>query len=343
MISRKILKIHKWWNSHFVVMLGVIYYILSTSPSPPPMASFLATLALFTFASIGIASFGQLLNDATDVRQDVRSGTQNLVASKGILRTAGLFLAVLVAGIVPWFWLPVTPAIVALLALEYLLFILYSVPPVRLKGRGFAGVAADALYAYVVPTAVAALVFSKLAGIRPPVMFLLSLGGWSFLYGLANILNHQLVDETRDREEGVETFVVARGWSESFDFTMQVVGWTSAAFVILIAVAGLTNPLLPVGFVIYVVRALFSWRRGSLGHSAHIGRLPRIDRFNLVFKVVLSDFACLWFPLLSLAGLLLHAPQYLAIAVVHMVVFPSGLSDLFRKHLPEWLRLSRNA
>lgn len=340
MISRKMLKIHKWWSSHFVVMLGVIYQILAISPTPPPVSTFLATLGVFTLASIGIASFGQLLNDATDVRQDVRSGTHNLVAANSTWRTQFLFLAVLVVGIVPWFWLPVTPAIVVMLAAEYALFIMYSVPPVRLKDRGFGGPVADALYGYVVPTTVAALVFTKLAGGEPLWMFLLVLFAWGFLYGLGQIIHHQLLDEPRDRAEGIRTFVVAQGWSRSFDFALDVVSIaTLAAFLGLLGVEGLANPLIPLGFGVYLVCQLAAWRHRSLGHTARLDRLPRMDRLHFVDQRLLSDFARLWHPLLTLTGLVLRAPDYLPIALLHMAVFPSGLWDLFRYHLPTWRRL----
>jgi 4-hydroxybenzoate polyprenyltransferase len=344
MISRKFLKIYKWWNSHYVAMLAVIYYVLSVSPATPPVARFLATLGLFTFASIGIASFGQLLNDATDVGQDVRSGTHNLVASNGFGKTAVIFLAVLVAGIVPWFWLPTTPLIVALLAAEYALFIVYSVPPVRLKDRGIWGLVADSLYAYVVPTTVTALVFGKLAGGTPPLPFMVVLVAWTFWFGFGHILLHQLVDEARDREDGIRTFVVERGWSRSFDIALDIVTVAAlVSFVLLVAIQGISNPLVPAGFVAYLACALASWRHRGIWHSAWINRLPRIDRLQVVFTTILSDFVWLWHPLLVLAGLAIRWPAYLPVALIHMVVFTTGLRDLWRRHLPEWRRLARTS
>jgi hypothetical protein len=336
MISRKVLKIHKWWSSHFVVMMGVVYYVLAIAPAPPPVSSFLLTLALFTLASIGIASFGQLLNDATDVRQDVRSGTHNLVASRGRARTAFTFLAVLVVGIVPWFWLPTTPLIAALIAAEFALFIAYSVPPVRLKGRGLVGTVADALYGYVVPTAVAALLCVELSGGEPPIPFLAALVAWASLFGLIGIIHHQMLDEPRDRQDGIRTLVVAWGWSPSFRFALRLATAAGfAAMVGLIGVESMSHPLIGAAFLAYLVWTLGAWRRRGLWHTAWMGKLPRVDRYHLMYTAILGDFMRLWHPLLTLVALMAHAPAYLPVGVLHLIVFPSGLGEIAKKLMRE--------
>lgn len=329
MISRKVLKIHKWWSSHFVVMMGAIYFVLAVGPTAPPVGSFLLNLSVFTLASIGIASFGQLLNDATDVRQDVRSGAHNLVATWGMARRAAVFLAVLVVGIVPWFWLPTTPLIAALVAVEFALFIAYSVPPMRLKGRGLAGTVADALYGYVVPTTVAALLCAELAGGEPPALFLSALVAWALLFGLGGIIDHQLLDESRDRHDGIRTLVVAWGWAPSFRFALRLAAVAAfAAMVWLIVVESLSYPLIGAGFLAYVAWTYVTWRHRSLWHTAWIGSLPGVDRYHLAYTVILGDFMRLWHPLLTLAALIAHAPAFLPMGVIHLIVFPSGLSEV---------------
>jgi 1,4-dihydroxy-2-naphthoate octaprenyltransferase len=332
MISRKVLKIHKWWSSHFVVMMGAIYFVLAVGPAPPPVGSFLLNLGVFTLASIGIASFGQLLNDATDVRQDVRSGAHNLVAARGTARRAAMFVAVLVVGIVPWFWLPTTPLIAALIAAEFALFILYSVPPVRLKERGLAGTVADALYGYVVPTTVAALLFVELSGGQVPVAFVAALSTWALMFGLLGIIDHQLSDESRDRHDGVRTLVVTLGWSPSFRWAQRLAATaTLAAMIGLIVVESISYPLFAVGLLAFLAWTLGTWRHRSLWHTAWISSLPGVARYHLVYTVVLGDFMRLWHPLLALAALTAHAPEYLPIGVLHLISFPSGPGEIAKR------------
>lgn len=339
MTSVKILKIHKWWSSHYGMMMAFVALVVAIGPSPPPIGTLLATLGLFTLASLGIGSFGQLLNDLADVEQDLRSGAQNLVARRGPLVRAAIFTAALAVGIIPWWWLPTTPAIAALVAAEYVLFALYSLPPIRLKDRGLLGPVADALYGYVVPNAVAVLLFAGLVG-GVPGWFVAVLVAWTFLYGLEQILYHQFCDESRDRRDGIRTFVVVRGWDGAFKFLHRVVVPLEAlAFVALLVGVGRFAPLIPAAFAVSVAVLFVTWSRRSLANTARLDRLPAIDGVNLVAWMAIARFVQTWLPFLAMLTLVTTHPQYLALLVPQLVLFPAPILWLRWIGLPAARRL----
>lgn len=359
MTTVKVLKIHKWWTSHYGRMMAFVYLVVAASPSPPPLGAFVATLCVFTIASLGIGSFGQLLNDLTDVSQDLRSGTQNLVARRGVVARIALFAAALAVGLAPWWWLPTTPAIAALLAAEYLLFALYSLPPFRLKNRGILGPVADALYGYVVPNAVAVLLFAGLGDVASPglgdgaspalesgvsPLLVAAIAAWSFIFGLEQILHHQLVDATRDRVDGMRTFVVVRGWRPAFEVLLRVVlplEWI--AFVALLAAIAPVAPAVPACFAVSLAVLLAGWSRRSLANAARPDRMPPVDRVVVLADLAIARFTRRWLPLLALVSLVVARPEYLPLVLPHLVLFPEPVLWLCRGGVPETLRLLRRA
>lgn len=338
-MNGKALKLHRWWASHYGTMMAFIYLVIAMSPNPPSVLVFLQTLGLFTIASLGIGTFGHLLNDLTDVVQDVRSGAQSLVARRSLFARLVLFLLTLVAAIAPWWWLPTTPAIVALLVCEFVLFALYSVPPFRWKNRGILGPVADALYGYVVPNVVGVLLFAQLGG-RLPVWLLAVIAVWAFLFGFVQIVRHQLVDASRDEIDGISTFVTVRGWAAVFGILRKVVVPLEAlSFFALLVCMGLFAPVIPLAFALYLFLVLRVWSRHSLGHTARLDRLSPIDQVHLVTDLAIAKFTWRWLPLLSLLDLAFVHPRYWLLVPLHLVLFPDPLVWLWREGLLELRRL----
>lgn len=340
MTSIKVMKVHNWWASHFGTMTAFIYLITSISVSPPSLGGFLEAFGLFTLASLGIGSFGHLLNDVADVSQDMRSGAQNLVARRGPMATAAAFAFALGLGILPWWWLPTTPAILSLVALEYVLFAVYSLPPFRLKNRGIFGPIADALYAYVLPNAVAVLLFARLGQVDVPGWLMMAILVCCFFFGLERILYHQLIDEPRDRIDAITTFAVTRGWKRAFEFVLRwVIPLESITFVALLAALGTFAPFVVIWFAVYLLAVLRSWSHHGLWSTFRFGRLPSVDRYHLVADRIIARFIWHWLPLASLATLVAANPALLPVSLVHVALFPEPLLWLWRDGIPEASRM----
>jgi len=322
-------------------MTAFIYLVVAISPSPPSLLEFLQTLGIFTLASLGIGTFGQLLNDLTDVVQDVRTGAQNLVARKGLVARWLLFGMVVSIATLPWICLPTTTSILVLLAVEFLLFGLYSIPPFRLKNRGILGPVADALYGYVVPNVVAMLVFAKLGG-GMPLWLVVVIAVWAFFFGLERIINHQLVDASRDHADGVNTFVVVRGWASAFGILHRIiVPLAIISCVLLLVGVGWYAPLVPLLFIIHVVICFTMWVHGSLASTLRIDRLTAIDQVSIITDLTISGFVWRWLPIISLLTLASTRFEYLWLVPMHLVLFPEPLLWLWREFLPAFPRILR--
>jgi cyclopropane fatty-acyl-phospholipid synthase-like methyltransferase len=92
-----------------------------------------------------------------------------------------------------------------LTAMVLLLPLAYSVPPLRIKERYWAGVFADALAAHVFPAMLALLIVSQQQLASPSAQFTWILFIWSLAAGLRGILTHQFKDAASDQAAGLLT------------------------------------------------------------------------------------------------------------------------------------------
>ncbi len=311
-----------------MVMLGSAYYAIYISPSLPPIGVFLIKLAIFTIATIGIASFGYVINDLTDVKQDLRSGHYNIMARHDRLGRSMILVFVVLLGTLPWIWLPRSPLILILLALEYGLFLAYSVPPVRLKSRGLLGPIADSIYAYVLPSTIAALVASDGEAGPAFVLYIIVFVAWCFLFGLVGILKHQLFDCSRDRLDNIRTFVVIHGWDAAFDATVKLANAALVAYLLLMTVQGHANFFIFLGFCVHLSWQLCNWDRHAIVATRLSDSVSRPDRFHLLYDQIIGDFCWYWHPLIILILLSLRSSDYLILLIAHLLVLPNGIKRM---------------
>jgi hypothetical protein len=221
--------------------------------------------------------------------------------------------------------------ILSLLVLEFVLFVMYSMPVVRLKERGLLGPVTDSLYSYTVSTSVATLVFAKLAQFHIPVWFSLLIAAWSFLLGLRQMLAHQILDATRDTRAGLRTFVTIHGLQKTLLLLDRVIfPGELALFSILLCSLAPNSASIWVGFMLYVPAVLLVNRTRDIRFVANPWRLPQIDRLIFLNNTMLFRFYTEWFPLLGLIPLVQRVPSYVTVAVLHLVLFNNGLKSMIR-------------
>jgi hypothetical protein len=339
---RRILKTYKWWNSEPPLMLAFVYYELSRARPHARFGHDVAMLALFMVATIGIAGFGHVLNDICDVVPDRVRGAHNVAAGRSRAQTAVLMAGVLAAAAIPWLFVPVDPAIVALLVVEFALFAAYSLPPIRLKTRGAAGAIADGLYAYTVPVLVSMLVFARLGHASAPIALLILVGAWTLVTGVRRVLVHQLEVVGRDERVGDRTVATRRGWLSTYRLLTDRLAPAETALCVAVLLAlGLHAPLVPVGFVAFA--GWVEFRRRRRGSLVLPSRLQGLDRLMVLNVELLSHFEIQWLPLLTLVTLALRDPLFLIVLVFQLAFFENGPQMLTRYDLPELRRLARNA
>ena len=168
------------------------------------------------------ATYVSLLNDWTDRADDQATGKANRLAQASASRFATLLGVCLAAGagFTVYFWY-VGQAVCLLYLGTWVVYTLYSLPPFRLKGRGLAGVLADAAGAHLFPQLLAtALVICWTRQPWSP-LWLVAVGIWALTSGLRNIIWHQLSDAANDAQVGLSTFVTRNGAGHA----RQVVEW----------------------------------------------------------------------------------------------------------------------
>lgn len=330
---KKQLKAYKWWHYKLPPLLGIAYYLIIVSNPSISLGLALPTIGLFLVALVGIAGFGHVVNDLFDMKPDKIVGKYN--AMQGLTtpqRGLALFL-LLAASCLPWLYLPSNWRTLALVALELLLFILYSAPPIRFKERGTLGILADALYGYTVPFLFTWTTFNQLGLNQPFTWGMLCLGLWSLCAGVRGILDSQVRDVENDVKTGLTTFVTQHGIDKTrWIISRVVIPAEIASFVLFAAVLSFEVSFFLLGFGIYLFWKYFNIKymwRDTFDSIQHL-TTQQVIRYSYVF---LNEFYEKWQPLFMLAALIIKEPIYVALAILHLLFFKDGLSEFLLREL----------
>ncbi|HLP50936.1 MAG TPA: hypothetical protein VK154_08630 [Chitinophagales bacterium] len=203
--GKGIFRLNDWWMSKAAMLMGMVYIFTLWFGIPFPQFLNLALLSLATIS--GFASTGYLLNDFFDREKDFKAGKENFLLGKPAWLILLLFIVSISLLFLPWIKLPFDRFSLALIVAEVLLLLAYSLPPIRLKERGMAGIITDSLYAHTVPVVLACYTFSLAAGYGLVVLPVILLVVWQSAMGVRNILIHQADDMELDKLSGSKNWV----------------------------------------------------------------------------------------------------------------------------------------
>jgi 4-hydroxybenzoate polyprenyltransferase len=301
----------EWWAYKFAPVLATAYATAALGRASlwPLLPLLLLLLLSLTVGAVYVS----LLNDWTDRADDAASQKANRLAHKSGAFVAGALGLCLGAGLAfgYYFW-QVSPAASLLYLGAWLAYSLYSLPPFRLKKRGFWGVLADAGGAHFFPQLLTALLLSYWSTGRASGWWLLAVGGWALGCGIRNIMWHQLGDEAHDAEAGVATFVTLRGRAVA----KRVAAWLAfplevAAFALLL---GLSQLLLPLALLAFY--AGLEWFRHRVWNVHLVVAEPEPNH-----RILLNEYYEVFYPL---AFLLVQTSRYPADGLVlglHLLLF----------------------
>lgn len=159
----------------------------------------------------GLAAFGFGLNDVADRSFDLQAGKDNRAKD---LPPASWCLFLIVTAILPLLLSLVRApdhAATVFLLVGLGLAVLYSVPPVRLKERGFLGIVAGAAAQWAIPVLIASS-FEVQGWNRVETWFLSLL---ALFIGVRWMGIHQVIDTDADREAGIHTYATEGGSVEA--------------------------------------------------------------------------------------------------------------------------------
>lgn len=171
---------------------------------------------------LGIGMFGYFFNDFTDLESDKKANKSNMLDNLSKNYKIALLGGVVLLAICPWFLLPATTFSYYLLIAEFILLLVYAVPPIRLKERGFIALIADAIYAYAIPFGLAFHTFSLLSNKQENWLFVGMLFFWQFFVGLVNISIHQIEDFENDIFTSTKTWITSIGKSKARKYLLLI-------------------------------------------------------------------------------------------------------------------------
>jgi len=325
----KTIRATEWWEYKIGPLLGMGY--ATTFVTKMPLIEAVPVL-LTTLAGLVIgAVFASLINDVTDVDDDVAVGKKNRMAGFSE-RIRWLFpMGCVVVGVVFGFF--IYPDLLSLFfyALAWLSFILYSVPPIRLKTKGGIGVLCCAGGESLFPALFVAARLTYAAEWPVPFWWFLAIGVWALTFGLRAILWHQFRDRENDLMTNTSTFAT-RIVPERF--RPAAIG---LFMVELVAVAGvlLQMNLIIAWLVLLVYSMLVFIRYKRYANIPIILFTPE----NAHWQVMMADFYQAFLPvsLLILAGL--SQPWAWWILLVHIIFFPNTVLIAVRDYLLAFLAL----
>ncbi len=311
-----------WWRSKAALLMGMVYLFTAWFDIRFEKFLWLALLSIVTIS--GFASFGYLINDFSDREKDAIAGKKNFLAGKSQAAIILLFAVALSLLMLPWIYLPFNRFSILLIALEIILFVIYSLPPLRLKERGIPGLIADALYAHALPVALAAFTFSLASGKSITFFPMMLLIAWQLVCGTRNILLHQSNDLDQDKT------------SETVNF---VAGMHPSSFFAVIRNLMLLELLLSLGFwgMMITVNGFLAICSGVIIFLSAITFILFGDKgmqllLESKWKFFPNNIYEKWIPPALLTALSLGDARFIAVLLLHLVLFNFDFFIQLRNH-----------
>ncbi len=316
------LRASEWWNAKVPQLIA--FYLAFLPIKDLSAGKLLLDFGALLLWIVAAAGFGHFLNDCFDVEQDAKAGKPNSAATLSIGKRWGTILTLTVTSLLPWLLLNEIKILI-LSVVHLLSFAIYSIPPIRAKERGYLSVVADALYAYILPTAI--VVF--FAGLEDSVTLVLALS-WALFSGLRAIIQHLIEDRKNDRISGSNNVVNKVGVAPNVTLINL-----SALFEVTIFALLLTRLLYAGIFltVLYLGFTLFSFFKVT-----RYGMLFSLRKQLRAGSIQLNAFYEDWFPVLLLAICILKNPVFISIGVIYLALFRN---PLFIKMLSYLIRILR--
>lgn len=310
-----VIRAPEWWGFKLPPLLAVAY---ATALLAGGSLYQMAPLFLFFLGSLAIgAVYVSVVNDLTDIQEDLAVGKKNRMANLSAWPRALILTGCLGIGVVFGCFMWPDLLTVILYVMAWIAFSLYSVPPFRFKERGLLGVICDASGAHLFPSLLMVSGISYAMGVEIDYYWFGLVGIWALTFGCRGILWHQFLDRENDIKTNVTTFAT-RTNPEKFKSIAVVL--FSVELVALIGMLIHLNRLVAwVLLVLYVVLVVIRYKRYA---NIPIILITPVNRHS---QVLMIDYYQAFFPL----GLLFSASvdQSLAwiILLIHTALFPVNI------------------
>ncbi|MEX6687845.1 hypothetical protein QTN47_10090 [Danxiaibacter flavus] len=321
-----VIRANAWWEYKIPPMLAVVYMVMIQSQIP-----FFKVLQLMSIPAIAVvlgAIYVSLLNDATDVSEDLKAGKKNGMIGYTAIQRIGIVSFPVILG---FCIVAMSGSLFSWQNLFYLAahisFTLYSLPPFRLKKRGVAGLIAEALGSEMLPVLFLVSCFYRDAKLEIQPLLFVFLGTWFFCFGLRGILWHQLDDSENDKVSGLQTVVQQISKPRLSRIGICIVTIEVAAFLAYV----ICNQLFLVipGLIFYLIYIQLLAKKNGVEQT--IIR-PRIKPY----RIFLFDYYRIFFPLFLLVAGMLNGLVNVFGLLFHLFLFQSTITSIFKEVRQLW-------
>lgn len=305
----------EWWGFKLPPLLAVGYASALLSGGELYQ---MAPLFLFFLGSLAIgAVYVSIVNDMTDIAEDMAVGKKNRVAKLSPwLRGSWVAGCLAIGGVFGYFMWP-DRLTVALYSLAWVAFSLYSIPPFRFKERGIFGVICDASGAHFFPSLFMVSGIYYGAGAEIDYYWMTLIGVWALAFGCRGILWHQFIDRENDLQTNLTTFATKVNPAKFKPiavmlFLVELLAFTGVLMRIDLIAAW-------VALLLYVILVAIRYARYS---NIPIILITPHDKHS---QVLMIDYYQTFFPLSLLVFAGFNQPFAWIVLIVHIVLFPTNI------------------
>jgi hypothetical protein len=320
----KITRYTEWWEYKMVPLMSICY--ATTLLTGTPLIKMAPWLVFLLGSLIVGAIYVSVINDITDIDEDLASGKSNRMAAispglrwliPGLCITAGLAFG--------WV-LSASPLAAFLYLMAWVSFSLYSLPPFRLKTKGGFGVWGDACGSHLFPSLL--MVAATFHFIGKPInwVWFSAVGVWALVYGFRGILWHQFFDRENDLKSGVNTYAAG---IQPQSFQSKEKGLMLVELIAFTVMLYCLN--LPFNFIFLGLYFIFLYLR-TKKHG--IKTIIILTPDGKPFQIFMGLFYQLFWPISLLVTAVSLGSSAWIILLVHILIFPTNIilvgKDAFR-------------
>ncbi|MFC3196181.1 UbiA family prenyltransferase [Parapedobacter deserti] len=310
-----IIRAPEWWGYKLPPLLSVGYATALTSGTT---LYHVAPLFLFFLGSLAIgAVYVSIINDITDIEEDIAVGKTNRMANLSPLWRGALITGCLaIGGIFGYFMWPDIQTII-FYTFAWMSFSLYSLPPFRFKERGLLGVLCDACGAHLFPSLLMVSGISYTVGMEIDYYWLTLVAIWALMFGCRGILWHQFLDRENDIKTNISTFATRIAPERFKPAAPAFFAVELAAFGAMLKHVNLIAVW--ISLVLYAVLVIIRYSR-----YANIPIILITPRHKHT-QVLMIDYYQTFFPLSLLLAASFSQPHVWGLLIAHVVLFPSNI------------------
>jgi 1,4-dihydroxy-2-naphthoate octaprenyltransferase len=309
----KFTRYSEWYESKLIPLLAIGYLVIYMNNYP--LANSIPRLLFLIFSIVVGAMYVSVVNDFSDIKEDIAVGKKNRMQNMPRWKTALIFSILCIAGLCCGYVIYPDKLSLLFYTMAWIVFSLYSLYPFRLKERGIWGTFADASGAHLFPTLVIVCNLYFISGSHPDTIWLITTAAWALLVGLRGILYHQFRDRDNDIASHVNTFA-SRVDPAKFKIAEWLI-FISELICFLIIIHTIIDKWLLILAIAYIL--LIFLRKVLFDISTIIILIKKDKNYQIA---MIDDFYQVFFPLFILYNIAVHQHYGWILLCCHIILFP---------------------